>query len=116
MGNLSQEQLRNIIINLNKNQNVTDTNDIIPQQTDPYGSFMKRRGDINQKKWGYAILMSLFATFIFSSIFLTFLDDICIKKDVNILDMNGNPKIVVIIILFGLVLSLNRICIELIDK
>ena len=112
MGNLSQEQLRNIIINLNKNQNVTNTDDIVPQQA----FFMKRRGDVNQKKWGYAILMSLFATFIFSSIFLTFLDDICIKKDVNILDMNGNPKVVVIIILFGLVLSLNRICIELIDK
>jgi hypothetical protein len=134
MGILSKDQIKSILVDIYPNKfndlefedsydnnrlHVTKTSQILNDQdvfNHPYYQRFKKKDNINIKKWIAAIFLSLFATFIFSNVFIGFLDDLCMKKDVNIFDYQGNPKIIVIVVLFGLLLSLNRITFEFIDK
>jgi len=134
MGILSKDQVKSILVDIYPNEfnfiqdednqqpiypRVTQTTEILDDQNvfnHPFYQRFKKKENTNIKKWIAAILLSLFATFIFSNIFIGFLDDLCMKKDVNIFDYQGNPKLIVIAILFGILLSLNRITFEFIDK
>jgi hypothetical protein len=69
----------------------------------------KRESDIDLKKWIISLLFSIVSVFVFSEIFLSFLDDICIIKDVSIFDINGKPKFILISFIFIFLLIFTRI-------
>ncbi len=71
----------------------------------------KRESDIDLKKWIISLLFAIVSVFVFSEIFLSFLDDICIIKDVSIFDINGKPKFILISFIFIFLLIFTRIMI-----
>jgi hypothetical protein len=63
-----------------------------------------------KKKWILALIISSVSVFLFSSFFLTFIDDICMKKEISLFDINGKPKTTLIITIFLILLIFTRIC------
>ena len=63
-----------------------------------------------KKKWILALIISSVSVSLFSSFFLTFIDDICMKKEVSLFDINGKPKTTLIITIFLILLIFTRIC------
>jgi len=63
-----------------------------------------------KKKWILALIISSVSVFLFSSFFLTFVDDICMKKEISLFDINGKPKTTLIITIFLILLIFTRIC------
>ena len=66
--------------------------------------------DNGKKKWILSLLISSISVFLFSSFFLTFIDDICMKKEVSLFDINGKPKTTLIVAIFLILLIFTRIC------
>jgi hypothetical protein len=69
----------------------------------------KRESDIDLRKWIISLLFAIVSVFVFSEIFLSFLDDICIIKDVSVFDINGKPKFILISFIFIFLLIFTRI-------
>jgi len=63
-----------------------------------------------KKKWILALIISSVSVFLFSSFFLTFIDDICMKKEISLFDITGKPKTTLIITIFLILLIFTRIC------
>lgn len=62
----------------------------------------------NIKKWYIAIMISLFAVFLLSSFSLNFIDEFCAKRNVEAFDYKGDPKIILIGVLFLLLFAFIR--------
>jgi hypothetical protein len=59
-------------------------------------------------------MISIFSVFLFSGFFLSFIDDVCMKKEVYLFESNGSPKPTLLIILFVILISFSRILFEFI--
>jgi len=66
-----------------------------------------------KKKWILALIISSVSVFLFSSFFLTFIDDICMKKEISLFDINGKPKTTLIISIFLILLIFTRVCVSM---
>jgi hypothetical protein len=62
----------------------------------------------NSKKWYIAIVISVLAIFMFSSVSLNFLDDICAQKNIEAFDKRGDPQLSLLVVLFLFLLSVTR--------
>jgi hypothetical protein len=131
MGELSDEQLRNIMLNLypvaqqtpaqlnsSATAKVLNDDDDDDDRYENNGHFVhplmqKKQGQKNMSKWGYSLLLAIVSTFLFSNVFLNMLDDLCSKKEISVFDMNGNPKPFLIAVLFAIIFIVNRIIFEL---
>jgi len=118
---LTDEQLRNVMLNLYpQKENSTETSKIMDEPQEQHDHFIhpyiqqESKNGANKKKWIFSIILSSLATLLSSQFFITFLDEFCLKKDISILDENGNPKIFLMLGLFLFLLILNRISFELI--
>ena len=68
----------------------------------------------NKKKWMFSFFLAACATFVFSRFFLSFLDEMCLKKEISMFDASGQPKLILIMVIFATLLVLNRISFALI--
>lgn len=66
----------------------------------------------NTKKWMFSLLISIFSVFLFSSFFLSFIDNVCMRQELYLFDANGTPKPILLIILFVILLCFSRISFE----
>jgi hypothetical protein len=66
-----------------------------------------------KKRWIIALIISGVSVFLFSSFFLTFVDDICMKKEISLFDINGKPKTTLIISIFLILLIFTRVCVSM---
>jgi|688.fasta_scaffold179082_3 hypothetical protein len=80
----------------------------------PYLKKQQKEMSVNLKKWVFALMISIFSVFLFSGFFLSFIDDVCMKKEVYLFDSNGSPKPTLLIILFVILISFSRILFEFI--
>lgn len=67
----------------------------------------------NKKKWYISVIISLFAVFLLSSFSLNFIDDICAQKNIEAFDHRGDPKIILVFILFLFLLTFCRLILML---
>jgi hypothetical protein len=67
---------------------------------------------LNIRKWLFALMISIFSVFLFSGFFLSFIDDVCMKKEMYLFDANGSPKPMLLIILFVILICFSRILFE----
>ena len=67
---------------------------------------------LNIKKWLFSLMISMFSVFLFSGFFLSFIDDVCMKKEIYFFDANGSPKSTLLIILFVILICFSRILFE----
>lgn len=66
----------------------------------------------NIKKWLFSLMISMFSVFLFSGFFLSFIDDVCMKREIYFFDANGSPKPTLLIILFVILICFSRILFE----
>lgn len=78
----------------------------------PYLKKQQTEMSTNLKKWVFALMISIFSVFLFSGFFLSFIDDVCMKKEVYLFESNGSPKPTLLIILFIILISFSRILFE----
>jgi hypothetical protein len=94
-------------INVSKNKSRIELS--TENYTHPVIIKSKRESDIDLRKWIISLLFAIVSVFVFSEIFLSFLDDICIIKDVSVFDINGKPKFILISFIFIFLLIFTRI-------
>ena len=132
MADVNNKQLRNLMINMYPNKiHTTNLKDInfnsqniphIPKNTSKIQisedslnpdftsvKLLKNRGDEGLKKWGISLIFTIISVFIFSELFLSFLDDICMNKDVSIFDINGKPKLMLTVCISLFLIIFTRI-------
>ena len=80
----------------------------------PYLKKQQAEMSVNLRKWVFALMISIFSVFLFSGFFLSFIDDVCMKKEVYLFESNGSPKPTLLIILFVILISFSRILFEFI--
>ena len=80
----------------------------------PYLKKQQSEMSANLRKWVFALMISIFSVFLFSGFFLSFIDDVCMKKEVYLFESNGSPKPTLLIILFVILISFSRILFEFI--
>jgi hypothetical protein len=102
LGNPSEDDL-----NISKNKSRIELRS--ENYTHPVIIKSKRESDIDLRKWIISLLFAIVSVFVFSEIFLSFLDDICIIKDVSVFDINGKPKFILISFIFIFLLIFTRI-------
>jgi hypothetical protein len=106
--NITGHEIRNTDeLNISKNKSRIELS--TENYTHPVIIKSKRESDIDLKKWIISLLFAIVSVFVFSEIFLSFLDDICIIKDVSIFDINGKPKFILISFIFIFLLIFTRI-------
>ena len=95
-----------------KNLNITQIGTHNDTFIHPYLKKQQSEMSVNLKKWVFALMISIFSVFLFSGFFLSFIDDVCMKKEIFLFDSNGSPKPTLLIILFVILISFSRILFE----
>ncbi len=129
---LSDEQLKNIMISMypkkdpesfKKQQEiifpseVEENEDLFidsieePQQ---YQESVKHDTKTSKKKWTYSIIIAFVSVMLFSSFVLNILDDMCIKKNINVFDEKGEPTFSLLICIFLVLVLTNRFILNMI--
>lgn len=111
-------QVKNIMLNMYPKkepqyieEGENDTN--LVEQSFQHPIMMK--GDnIELKKWAYAGLIGAISVFLFSSFFLDFVDEICMKRDTSAFNSSGDPKMVLILTIFVILTLISRTIFSLI--
>ena len=65
-------------------------------------------GDKQVNKWMFSAIIAATCVFLFSSFFLDFVDEICMKRDTTAFNSKGDPKLQLIIVIFTIILLLTR--------
>jgi len=59
-------------------------------------------------KWMFSAIIAAVCVFLFSSFFLDFVDEICMKRDTSAFNSKGEPKLYLIAVIFTIILLLTR--------
>ena len=59
-------------------------------------------------KWIFSAIIAAVCVFLFSSFFLDFVDEICMKRDTSAFNSKGEPKLYLIAVIFTIILLLTR--------
>ena len=79
-----------------------------PQYFNPNLFPKSKQESTNSKKWYIAIVIAILSVFIFSSVSLNFLDDVCAQKNIEAFDKRGDPQLSLLVVLFLFLLSVTR--------
>lgn len=82
-----------------------------PQQ---YQESVKHDTKTSKKKWTYSIIIAFVSVMLFSSFVLNILDDMCIKKNINVFDEKGEPTFSLLICIFLVLVLTNRFILNMI--
>ena len=77
-----------------------------PMMKPEQNSFLS--GDKQVNKWMFSAIIAGICVFLFSSFFLDFVDEICMKRDTTAFNSKGDPKIHLIAVIFTIILLLTR--------
>ena len=59
-------------------------------------------------KWIFSLCIAGISVFLFSSFFLDFVDDVCMKRDTTAFNTKGEPSIKLIAVIFTIILLISR--------
>jgi hypothetical protein len=106
------DQVKNIMLNMYPKRKVPIEEEEIPspvyqdQQLLEQNSLLS--GDKQVNKWMFSAIIAAVCVFLFSSFFLDFVDDICMKRDTTAFNSKGDPKLHLIAVIFTIILLLTR--------
>jgi hypothetical protein len=107
------DQVKNIMLNMYPKRKVPlpsnpeDEEDIQITQEQPFIHPENRKNKITDK-WMFSAIIAAVCVFLFSSFFLDFVDDICMKRDTSAFNSKGEPKLHLIAVIFTIILLLTR--------
>jgi len=126
MNTLSDEKTKDIMLKLYPSQsfnkplnNQNNEERLNMEQSHPYfrpksslHPFMNqqiKKTSTVSKKWYISLVLAGLSVLLFSSMTLNFLDDICSRKNIEAFDKKGDPKPLLLLILFILLVLVSRI-------
>jgi hypothetical protein len=104
------DQVKNIMLNMYPKRkaplpsNPDDEEGAVMVQEQPFVHSKKKITD----KWMFSAIIAAVCVFLFSSFFLDFVDDICMKRDTSAFNSKGEPKLHLIVVIFTIILLLTR--------
>ena len=107
------DQVKNIMLNMYPKRkaplpsNPDDEEGDVMMQEQPFIHPENKKNKINDK-WMFSAIIAAVCVFLFSSFFLDFVDDICMKRDTTAFNSKGDPKIHLIVVIFTIILLLTR--------
>ena len=102
------DQVKNIMLNMYPKRRVPveqEEEPMIEQEPVNYG---KIKDNKVTDKWMFSAIIAAICVFLFSSFFLDFVDDICMKRDTSAFNSKGEPRIQLITVIFTIILLLTR--------
>jgi len=100
------DQVKNIMLNMYPKRPVEQ------EQEEPMIQEPVNYGQIKDSKvtdkWMFSAIIAFACVFLFSSFFLDFVDDICMKRDTSAFNSKGEPRFNLIIVIFTIILLLTR--------
>jgi len=111
-------QVKNIMLNMYPKSQISEEveveNGVVEQHFQHPVMMMENKGNDELKKWAYAGLIGALSVFLFSSFFLDFVDEICMKRDTSAFNSNGDPKMFLILSIFIILTLISRTIFSLI--
>jgi hypothetical protein len=102
------DQVKNIMLNMYPKRRVP----VEQEQEEPMIQEPVNYGQIKDNKvtdkWMFSAIIASICVFLFSSFFLDFVDDICMKRDTSAFNSKGEPRLNLIIVIFTIILLLTR--------
>jgi len=109
-------QVKNIMLNMypkKEPQYIEEGENELPEPSFQHPIMMKS-DNIEIKKWADAGLIGAISVFLFSSFFLDFVDEICMKRDTSAFNSSGDPKMILILTIFVILTLISRTIFSLI--
>ena len=104
------DQVKNIMLNMYPKRKAplpSNPEDEEGIQEQPFIHPENRKNKITDK-WMFSAIIAAVCVFLFSSFFLDFVDDICMKRDTSAFNSKGEPKIHLVAVIFTIILLLTR--------
>jgi len=106
------DQVKNIMLNMYPKKRVLQPSnpeeEEIPSPMFQEHPLTNRGGDKQLNKWMFSAIIAASCVFLFSSFFLDFVDEICMKRDTTAFNSKGDPKLHLIFVIFTIILLLTR--------
>lgn len=107
------DQVKNIMLNMYPKRKVPlpsnpeEEEDTIISEEQPFTHPNNKKNKITDK-WMFSAIIAAISVFLFSSFFLDFVDDICMKRDTSAFNSKGEPKLYLITVIFTIIFLLTR--------
>ena len=108
------DQVKNIMLNMYPKRKVPIASEEEEIPSPIYHPMMREErngflsGDKQVNKWMFSAIIAGICVFLFSSFFLDFVDEICMKRDTTAFNSKGDPKVHLIAVIFTIILLLTR--------
>jgi hypothetical protein len=106
------DQVKNIMLNMYPKKRIPPPSNQEEEEEIPSPMFQplteRVSGNKQLNKWMFSAIIAASCVFLFSSFFLDFVDEICMKRDTTAFNSKGDPKIHLIIVIFTIILLLTR--------
>ncbi len=60
------------------------------------------------KKWLFSAIIAGISVFLFSSFFLDVIDEVCMRRDTTVFNSGGDPKPMLVLVIFTIILLISR--------
>ena len=101
------DQVKNIMLNMYPKRRVPVEEEEEPIFQEPINYGQLKDNKVTDK-WMFSAIIAAICVFLFSSFFLDFVDDICMKRDTSAFNSKGEPRLNLIIVIFTIILLLTR--------
>ena len=102
------DQVKNIMLNMYPKRKVTlPSNPEEDEEPQIYQQPLIQDNKLTDK-WIFSAIIAAVCVFLFSSFFLDFVDEICMKRDTSAFNSKGEPKLYLIAVIFTIILLLTR--------
>ncbi len=101
------DQVKNIMLNMYPKKRIAVSDEEEPevyQEELPVQS----RGNKTLDKWLFSASIAGICIFLFSSFFLDFVDDMCMKRDTTAFNSKGEPSFYLVSVIFIIILLITR--------
>jgi hypothetical protein len=103
------DQLKNIMLNMYpKRRAPIEVEEPVINEEEPIVDYESSKDSKVIDKWMFSAIIAAICVFLFSSFFLDFVDDICMKRDTSAFNSKGEPRIQLITVIFTIILLLTR--------
>lgn len=120
---MSDKQVKEIMLNLYPKKKMIPVEEEDENPT-PYYELQQKMLDESSKgffsdnkeidKWIFSSILAGISVFLFSSFFLDFVDDVCMKKDISAFNSKGEPKMRLSLTIFIILVLITRVVFSLI--
>ena len=103
------DQVKNIMLNMYpKKRVVEDEGEVVIQEHPQYNYQGDNKENKEHKKWMFSAIIAGVCVFLFSSFFLDFVDEICMKRDTSAFNSKGEPRLYLVVTIFTIILLITR--------